>query len=251
MQRRSDAYQPPALKYEFVIGDRGRAFYAVKRAIDVGVAVSGLILLTPVMLLVALAVATTGRPIFFRQVRLGQGGRPFTLIKFRTMRPSASPYALKPKLAADDVTRVGRVLRLTGLDEIPQLWNVLLGQMSLVGPRPEMPFIVESYDWVQRLRLNARPGLTGLWQLSAVRLEPIHRHVEYDLFYLAHRSLLLDAWIMMRTPLVLFLHRYISLDRRLIDRWARLHPSSAEGSHRVVLDLSTPVATLADVAGAG
>ncbi|HEX9783134.1 MAG TPA: sugar transferase, partial [Opitutaceae bacterium] len=189
MERRTGAYQPPALKYEFVIGDRSRVFYIIKRTIDILVVVIGLILLTPIILAVAAAVATTGMPILFRQVRLGQGGRPFTLIKFRTMRPTASPYAPKPDLVAKEVTRVGRFLRLTGLDEIPQLVNVLLGQMTLVGPRPEMPFIVESYDWVQRLRLDARPGVTGLWQLSLVRLEPIHQHVEYDLFYLAHRSL--------------------------------------------------------------
>jgi len=242
------AYQAPALKYEFPLGDPSRSYAIAKRAIDVLVAAAGLLLMLPLLVVISLAVLTDGRPIFFRQIRLGEQGRPFTLTKFRTMRAGANPYARKPGVRDERVTAVGKVLRRTGLDEIPQLWNVLKGEMSLVGPRPEMPFIADSYDWVARLRLHAPPGITGLWQLSPVRLQPIHDHVEYDLFFLAHRSLLFDLWIIVRTPLVLFFGRHIVLDRGLVERWGHKYRIERP-AHRVVLDLSQPVATLADVAG--
>jgi lipopolysaccharide/colanic/teichoic acid biosynthesis glycosyltransferase len=167
------------------------------------------------------------------------------MYKFRTMSMDADPYATKPVKTALHVTRVGRILRASGLDELPQLWNVLRGDMSLVGPRPEMPFIVKSYDQVHRLRLQARPGLTGLWQISTVRLQPIHDGIEYDLFYLANRSLALDLWILYRTPLLLLLRRHVRMDQRLIDRWGQ--PATAPEPARVVLDISDPTAPLIEL----
>lgn len=116
------------------------------------------------------------------------------------MRVDANPYAHTPQHSTDPrITRFGRWLRRSSLDELPQLWNVLKGDMSLVGPRPEMPFIVATYNEEQRERLKVKPGITGVWQISAVRGEPIHANIEYDLFYIEHRSLLLDVIIMVKT----------------------------------------------------
>jgi lipopolysaccharide/colanic/teichoic acid biosynthesis glycosyltransferase len=212
---------------------------------DVVLAVLSLVVMALPMLILALAVLASGTPVLFRQTRIGEGGRSFTMYKFRTMSMDADPYATKPVKTALHVTRVGRILRASGLDELPQLWNVLRGDMSLVGPRPEMPFIVKSYDQVHRLRLQARPGLTGLWQISTVRLQPIHDGIEYDLFYLANRSLALDLWILYRTPLLLLLRRHVRMDQRLIDRWGQ--PATAPEPARVVLDISDPTAPLIEL----
>ena len=190
------------MTFEFVTSVPSRRYFAIKRGIDVAGAVVGLAVMALPMLVIAFAVLLSGTSVLFRQIRIGEGGRDFTMYKFRTMTKDADPYAAKPIRAAHHVTRVGRVLRASGLDELPQLWNVLRGDMSLVGPRPEMPFIVGSYDSVHRLRLQARPGLTGLWQISMVRLQPIHDGIAYDLFYLANRSFFFDLWIMYRTPLL-------------------------------------------------
>ena len=114
----------------------------------------------------------------------------------------APKYARTPADPADSrITKVGRWLRRTSLDELPQLFNVFRGDMSLVGPRPEMPFIVETYSLLERQRLLAKPGITGVWQISAVRGEPIHANIEYDLFYLENRSILLDLAIIVKTIL--------------------------------------------------
>jgi lipopolysaccharide/colanic/teichoic acid biosynthesis glycosyltransferase len=221
------------------------AYRSGKRAMDVVLAVLSLVVMALPMLILALAVLASGTPVLFRQTRIGEGGRSFTMYKFRTMSMDADPYATKPVKTALHVTRVGRILRASGLDELPQLWNVLRGDMSLVGPRPEMPFIVKSYDQVHRLRLQARPGLTGLWQISTMRLQPIHDGIEYDLFYLANRSLALDLWILYRTPLLLLLRRHVRMDQRLIDRWGQ--PAAAPEPARVVLDISDPTAPLIEL----
>jgi lipopolysaccharide/colanic/teichoic acid biosynthesis glycosyltransferase len=139
-------------------------------------------------------------PIIFRQKRTGKNGVEFDFFKFRSMRTDANPYATTPQESTDPrITRLGRFLRRSSLDELPQFWNVLRGDMSLVGPRPEMPFIVSTYTEEQRERLRVRPGITGVWQISAVRGEPIHANMEYDLFYIEHRSVLLDLIIMIKT----------------------------------------------------
>lgn len=156
-----------------------------KRLLDVFVSTVLLLPLAPVAAILALLVKTTSSgPILFRQQRVGQDGRRFTIYKFRTMYRDAPHYEYSPGSGDDPrVTPLGRILRHTSLDELPQLLNVLLGQMSLVGPRPEMPFIAEQYDAALRQRLAVKPGMTGLWQISPYRSLPIHQHPEYDDYY--------------------------------------------------------------------
>jgi len=116
------------------------------------------------------------------------------------MRVETPTYALHPTGTDDPrVTRIGRWLRRSSLDELPQLINVLKGEMSLVGPRPEMPFIVERYNDLHRQRLQVIPGLTGLWQLSADRSFQIHENIQYDLYYIRHRSFFMDLAILLHT----------------------------------------------------
>ncbi|MDX1661279.1 MAG: sugar transferase, partial [Gemmatimonadota bacterium] len=142
----------------------------------------------------------SGSPVLFRQQRVGRDGEPFQVLKFRTMTGDAPPYASSPPGDADPrITRTGAILRKTGLDELPQLINVIRGEMSIVGPRPEMPHLVQEYGPVERLRLSVKPGITGLWQLSADRHAEIHENIEYDLYYVHHQSLLLDLLILLET----------------------------------------------------
>lgn len=141
-------------------------------------------------------------PVFFKQTRIGKDGHEFEIIKFRTMYVDTPVYADTPTNGADPrITYIGRFLRKTSLDELPQLINVIKGEMSLVGPRPEMPFIVEQYNSLQRERLRVKPGITGIWQISQERSEPIHNNIYYDLFYIENRSILLDLVIILRTVL--------------------------------------------------
>jgi len=173
----------------------------VKRAIDVAVSTAWLAILAPLFALIAALVkATSPGSVLFVQDRVGKDGCPFSIYKFRTMYRDAPQYSYSPG-AGDDprITPLGRFLRHTSLDELPQLVNVLLGHMSMVGPRPEMPFIVEQYTPVQRRRLEVKPGITGLWQLSADRAFPIHENIEYDLYYVRHRSLFMDVAILLHT----------------------------------------------------
>jgi exopolysaccharide biosynthesis polyprenyl glycosylphosphotransferase len=179
-----------------------RLFYHVaKRCFDIVAAVFLTLLTAPVWIIAAIVIPLESPgPVFFEQERIGRGGRPFRLIKFRSMWRDADPYALSPVGDRDArITRSGRVLRMLGLDELPQLLNVIRGDMSLVGPRPEMPFIVEHYSALQRQRLEAKPGITGPWQISADRHAAIHDNLEYDLYYLRHQSLALDALILLET----------------------------------------------------
>ncbi len=185
----------------FSHGQRRTVGDFAKRAIDLAVAAISLAVFAPLLAVIAVLVkATSPGPVLFRQYRVGKDGRRFTIYKFRTMYRDAPQYSCSPG-AGDDprVTPFGRFLRHASLDELPQLVNVLLGQMSLVGPRPEMPFIVEQYTPLQRRRLAVKPGITGLWQLSADRAFPIHENIEYDLYYVRHHSLLMDAAIVLHT----------------------------------------------------
>lgn len=178
-----------------------------KRALDLVVA-GGLLVVfaVPMAAIAALIRLTSGRPVFFSQTRIGQGGRPFTIHKFRTMTVETPTFAPAPVDAEDPrVTRVGRFLRKTSLDELPQLFNVLRGDMSMVGPRPEMPFIVERYEEWQRRRLDVKPGITGLWQIVGRKNLPLALNMEYDFFYIKNQSFLLDVLILLRTiPAVIF-----------------------------------------------
>jgi exopolysaccharide biosynthesis polyprenyl glycosylphosphotransferase len=203
----------------------------VKRAVDlVGASVS-LVIAAPLMGIVALAVKLDSPgPIFFRQERVGTGGRRFRVVKFRTMVHGASDAAHRElvtrMLTGDDagtvsgdhggrpvykligdtrVTRLGQLLRRTSLDELPQLVNVLLGDMSLVGPRPPLPYEIEAYAHWQFDRLEVRPGITGLWQVSGRNLLTYRQMCELDIEYVRRWSLWLDLKILVKTiPVVLF-----------------------------------------------
>lgn len=180
-------------------------YETAKRVLDIVGALAALVLTAPLLAAgAALVRLTSPGPVIFRQTRIGRNGREFTLYKLRTMRADAPPYAPHPSHAADPrVTRWGRWLRRMSIDELPQLLNVLRGDMSLVGPRPEMPFVVQQYDPIQRQRLMVKPGITGLWQISADRAFRIHDNMQYDLYYVENRSITLDLAILMLTPFVL------------------------------------------------
>ena len=175
----------------------------LKRAMDVAIALFLIVLGLPIFLLIALCIKLDSRgPVLFAQKRVGRNGELFTIFKFRSMYKSSSMYEASPIEPTDPrITRVGRLLRRTGLDETAQLLNVLLGQMSLVGPRPEMPFLVERHIRQHRARLQVTPGITGLWQLSTDRTFPIHQNTHYDLFYIRNRSCCMDAAILLHTLL--------------------------------------------------
>lgn len=173
----------------------------LKRTIDLCVSLVAIGALLPLYLGIALSIkCDSPGPVVFRQKRTGLNGRGFTIYKFRTMYVDTPVHMLTPGSADDPrITRVGRFLRRTSLDELPQLLNVIKGDMSLVGPRPEMPFIVETYTEHQRQRLTVTPGITGLWQISGDRALQIHENLEYDLYYIANRSLSLDLAILFQT----------------------------------------------------
>jgi exopolysaccharide biosynthesis polyprenyl glycosylphosphotransferase len=181
----------------------GFIYEPAKRFLDLAGAAVCLALLAPVLCAItALVKFTSPGRVLFRQNRVGKDGRRFCMYKFRTMFRDAPPYAHSPKRGDDPhITPIGRILRKTSLDELPQILNVLLGDMSLVGPRPEMPFIVEHYTPLQRQRLSVKPGITGLWQLSADRASLIHENIEYDLYYVRNRSLFIDVAILLHTLL--------------------------------------------------
>ncbi len=183
--------------------DRGMSFLtsAAKRALDLGLGLVLLLVVAPMFVVTAILIKRDSPgPVFYRQVRIGKLGRPFRMFKFRTMYSHMGGDAIAPKDHLDPrITPVGRFLRRYSLDELPQLLNVLSGEMSLVGPRPEMPFIVEQYGPLQRERLRAKPGITGLWQISYARTEAIHQNLDYDIYYVENRSFLLDLVILFLT----------------------------------------------------
>ena len=172
-----------------------------KRCMDILLASAGLLLLAiPCALVAALIRLDSPGPAFFRQVRVGHRGRLFYLYKFRSMFIHSPAYEFSPTSDLDTrITLVGRWLRRTCFDEVPQLWNVLKGDMSWVGPRTEMPFIVERYNPLQRRRLSVKPGITGLWQLSGDRTRLIHENLEYDLYYLRHGNFFMDLAVLLHT----------------------------------------------------
>jgi exopolysaccharide biosynthesis polyprenyl glycosylphosphotransferase len=193
-----------------VLEMRQRAFgpmqQAGKRLCDVLGALILIVLTGPLMLGIALAIRRqTGESAVFHQRRVGLHGRDFTMLKFRTMRSDTDAYAPSPDTPGDGrITPVGRWLRRYSLDELPQFFNVLKGEMSIVGPRPEMPFLVDQYEPWQRRRLEAVPGLTGLWQILGRKDLPLRENIEYDFYYIRNQSLLLDLAILLRTlPIVI------------------------------------------------
>jgi exopolysaccharide biosynthesis polyprenyl glycosylphosphotransferase len=192
----------------------------LKRGFDLMVGGVVLALSLPLMGILALTVGIEdGMPILFRQQRVGENGRLFEMLKFRTMVKNAEQLRglvqrtdpdgnLIHKSKADPrVTRVGRFLRRFSLDELPQLFNVILGSMSLVGPRPELPYLVEKYQPWQRKRFAVPPGLTGWWQVNGRSDKPMHLHTEDDLYYIQNYSIWLDLQILLRTLWVVVLGR--------------------------------------------
>jgi exopolysaccharide biosynthesis polyprenyl glycosylphosphotransferase len=178
-------------------------YQVAKQIFDLLTSLVLIVLASPLFLLLAILIKMDSKgPVLFRQQRIGRNGKPFSMYKFRTMRVTASPYEYSPQQSADPrITRLGKLLRRTSLDELPQLLNVLQGTMSLVGPRPEMPFIVEQYAERHRHRLEVKPGLTGLWQLSGDRAFLIHENIEYDLYYIRHRNFFMDVAILLHTSI--------------------------------------------------
>jgi lipopolysaccharide/colanic/teichoic acid biosynthesis glycosyltransferase len=172
-----------------------------KRSCDVVGSTILLAVLLPLGLMVAISIKfDSPGPVFFRHYRIGKNGKQFILWKFRSMKADVPRYGIHPQSAADmRLTRVGRLIRRLSIDELPQLINVLRGEMSFVGPRPEMPFIVDRYRPIERKRLAVKPGITGLWQISPDRAFPIHENLQYDLYYIRNQNLLLDGAILLRT----------------------------------------------------
>ncbi len=187
----------------------------VKRLMDIFLSSLGLILASPVMLATALAIKLEDRgPIFYRAPRVGENGRLFHMLKFRSMVVDADRLLEKVKQVDEQgrlihktphdprVTRVGRFIRRTSIDELPQLLNVLKGEMSLVGPRPELPWLVEKYEPWQRKRFAVPQGITGWWQVNGRSDKPLHLHSEDDLYYIQNYSLWLDIQILWKTVFV-------------------------------------------------
>lgn len=177
-----------------------------KRLFDITLTFLLLPIIAPLWILTATAIyLADGRPIVLTQKRVGLHGKIFDMLKFRTMHKNSSKYADSPQIGEDlRITPIGRILRKTSLDELPQFINILKGEMSLVGPRPEMPQKVEKYKHWQRMRLEVKPGLTGLWQILGRKDLPLEENLEYDFFYINNQSFLLDLVILLKTiPAVL------------------------------------------------
>jgi exopolysaccharide biosynthesis polyprenyl glycosylphosphotransferase len=188
-----------------------------KRLFDMVASLCLLLAFAPIMLLIALLIKIESPgPVFFSQERIGENGRRFRMVKFRSMYQDAerrwaqvarrdADGKLQHKSSADPrVTRVGRRLRRTSLDELPQLINVLLGQMSMVGPRPEIPLVAAEYAPWQWQRLRVPPGMTGWWQVNGRSDKPMHLHTEDDLYYIQNYSFWLDLHILLKTVAVVF-----------------------------------------------
>lgn len=183
-----------------------------KRTFDLLVALVLIPLLLPVFVIVAVLIKVTSKgPVIFRQTRVGENGRPFTMYKFRTMFVGAEDRFQEMLLETGEgryvyktpndprITPLGRWLRRYSIDELPQLLNVLKGEMSLVGPRPELPFFVDRYEAWQRKRFSVPPGMTGWWQVNGRSNLPMHQFVEYDLYYINNYSVFMDIRILFRT----------------------------------------------------
>ena len=175
---------------------RGRKYDPLKRAMDIGASAVGILLTTPLQVATAAVVmAAHGRPVMFRQDRPGKDGKVFELVKFRTMRHPDATH----QTDAERLTRVGQILRATSLDELPTLWNVLKGDMSLVGPRPLLVRYLARYTPEQARRHEVRPGVTGLAQVSGRNGLGWEERFSLDVEYVDNRSLVLDLKILLRT----------------------------------------------------
>ncbi len=217
----------------------------MKRAFDILFVIIALIMTLPIMGLLALMIfLDDGSPVLFRQKRVGENGRVFEMLKFRSMVLNAEELQSQvEKRDADGnllhktkddprVTRTGRFLRRFSLDELPQLLNILAGTMSLVGPRPEMPYLVDRYQPWQRKRFAVPPGLTGWWQVSGRSDKPMHLHTEDDLYYIQNYSIWLDLQIIVRTIWVVLVGKgsYLCSGRSLTTKMSSQSAGSLEKS---------------------
>jgi len=179
----------------------------VNRPLDIAGAGAALALVSPLLGIAAVAIKLAdGGPVLYRQVRVGKYGVDFELLKLRTMRVGAEREGAGYAVDRGDprITRVGRVLRRLSLDELPQLWNVLRGEMSLIGPRPTLRYQVERYTPRQARRLEVKPGITGWAQIHGRAKLPWDERIELDVWYVEHRSARTDLLILLRTPRALF-----------------------------------------------
>jgi len=179
----------------------------LNRALDVAIAGAGLVVAAPLLALSALAIKLEdGGPVLYRQTRVGRDGVDFELLKLRTMVVGAERIGAGYAVNRGDarITRAGRVLRRLSLDELPQLWNVVRGDMSVIGPRPTLRYQVERYDERQRRRLDVKPGITGWAQIHGRAALPWADRIELDVWYVDHRSPKTDLLILLRTPVALF-----------------------------------------------
>jgi lipopolysaccharide/colanic/teichoic acid biosynthesis glycosyltransferase len=179
----------------------------MNRAADIAVAGTALLVTSPLLAVAALAVKLQdGGPVLYRQTRVGKDAGDFELLKLRTMVVDAEHQGAGLAVNRGDarITRVGRLLRRTSLDELPQLWNVVRGDMSVIGPRPTLRYQVEQYTPRQRLRLEVKPGITGWAQIHGRASLPWPERIELDVWYVEHRSPAIDLKILLRTPFALF-----------------------------------------------
>jgi lipopolysaccharide/colanic/teichoic acid biosynthesis glycosyltransferase len=183
----------------------------MNRALDVAGAGTGLALASPLLAAAAIAIRLDdGGPIFYRQRRVGRHGEEFELLKLRTMEVGAETRGAGLAVNEGDprITRMGRILRRLSIDELPQLWNVVRGDMSLIGPRPTLAYQVRGYTPRQRRRLDVKPGITGWAQIHGRARLPWDERIELDVWYVEHRSPWLDLKILARTPIALFAGTY-------------------------------------------
>ena len=203
------AAAPPVTQVTHALTPRQRI---VKRMVDIVLTSMALLLALPVMAVVALAIKLESPgPVLFKQRRVGEGGRLFYIYKFRSMvvnaealqttvnRRDANGNVVHKSKGDPRVTGVGRIIRKTSLDELPQLFNILMGDMSIVGPRPELPWLVDQYESWQRQRFLVPQGLTGWWQINGRSEKPCHLSTSDDLYYIEHYSLWLDIQIIAKT----------------------------------------------------
>jgi lipopolysaccharide/colanic/teichoic acid biosynthesis glycosyltransferase len=179
----------------------------VHRALDVAIAGTGLVVGSPLLALGALAVKLEDRgPVLYKQVRVGQDGADFQLLKLRTMIVDAEKQGAGFAIDKGDsrITKAGRILRRLSIDELPQLWNVVRGDMSIIGPRPTLRYQVDQYDEEQLHRLDVKPGITGWAQIHGRAQLPWAERIELDLWYVRHHDWKTDLLILLRTPFALF-----------------------------------------------
>ena len=179
----------------------------MNRALDVAIAGTGLVVSSPLIALGALAVKLEDRgPVLYKQVRVGKDGADFELLKLRTMIVNAEKQGAGYAVDKGDarITKVGRLLRRLSVDELPQLWNVVRGEMSIIGPRPTLRYQVDKYDDEQMHRLDVKPGITGWAQIHGRTKLPWADRIELDLWYVRHHDWKTDLLILLRTPLALF-----------------------------------------------